>query len=63
MLTLMLSQLMNELLKKGTKTKMFQNCNAYYFNAELEKAAKWYSELFLMNDNQVPDLFIGIHKR
>ena len=35
---------------------MFQKLgNAYYFNAELDKAAKWYGELFLMNENQEPE--------
>ncbi len=40
--------------EKGYKEeKMFQNLgNAYYFNAELEKASKWYAELFAMNPNQ-----------
>lgn len=40
--------------KKGYKDeKMFRKLgNAYYFNAELDKAAKWYGELFLMNENQ-----------
>jgi hypothetical protein len=42
--------------------KNVSKLGTYYFNAELEKG-KWYSELFLMNDNQVPDIFIGIHKR
>lgn len=39
---------------KGYKDeKMFQNLgNAYYFNAELEKAEKWYEELFAMNKDQ-----------
>ncbi len=39
---------------KGYKDeKMFQKLgNAYYFNAELEKAGKWYGELFAMNANQ-----------
>ncbi len=39
---------------KGYKDeKMFQKLgNAYYFNAELIKAGKWYSELFTMNSNQ-----------
>jgi outer membrane protein OmpA-like peptidoglycan-associated protein len=32
---------------------MFQKLgNAYYFNAELEKAGKWYGELFAMNQDQ-----------
>jgi outer membrane protein OmpA-like peptidoglycan-associated protein len=40
--------------EKGYKDeKMFQKLgNAYYFNAELAKAAKWYSELFAMNQDQ-----------
>jgi outer membrane protein OmpA-like peptidoglycan-associated protein/tetratricopeptide (TPR) repeat protein len=33
--------------------KMFQRLgNAYYFNAELTKAAKWYDALFTMNEEQ-----------
>lgn len=37
--------------EKGYKSAdMFQKLgNAYYFNAELEQAAKWYGELFAMN--------------
>ena len=40
--------------QKGYKDeKMFQKLgNAYYFNAELAKAGKWYTELFKMNPNQ-----------
>lgn len=43
--------------EKGYKDeKMFQKLgNAYYFNAELGKAAKWYAELFSMNENQEPE--------
>jgi len=43
--------------EKGFKDeKMFQKLgNAYYFNAELAKAAKWYGELFAMNQNQESD--------
>ncbi|UQD55307.1 OmpA family protein [Flavobacterium sp. K5-23] len=38
--------------------KMFQKLgNAYYFNADLEKAAKWYAELFSMNKEQEPEYF------
>lgn len=39
---------------KGYKDeKMFQKLgNAYYFNAELPKAEKWYGELFTMNKEQ-----------
>ena len=45
--------------EKGYKDeKMFQKLgNAYYFNAELGKAAKWYSELFAMNQNQEPEYY------
>jgi outer membrane protein OmpA-like peptidoglycan-associated protein/tetratricopeptide (TPR) repeat protein len=44
---------------KGYKDeKMFQKLgNAYYFNAELEKAEKWYSELFAMNPDQEPEYY------
>ena len=31
--------------------------NAYYFNAELEKANKWYSELFTTNRKQDPEFY------
>lgn len=43
--------------EKGYKDeKMFQKLgNSYYFNAELGKAAKWYSELFAMNQDQEPE--------
>jgi outer membrane protein OmpA-like peptidoglycan-associated protein/tetratricopeptide (TPR) repeat protein len=45
--------------EKGYKDeKMFQKLgNAHYFNAELEKAAKWYGELFAMNQEQEPEYF------
>jgi outer membrane protein OmpA-like peptidoglycan-associated protein/tetratricopeptide (TPR) repeat protein len=45
--------------EKGYKDeKMFQKLgNAYYFNAELINAAKWYGELFAMNQNQEPEYF------
>lgn len=44
---------------KGYKDeKMFRKLgNAYYFNAELEKAAKWYGELFAMNQEQEPEYY------
>lgn len=40
--------------EKGYKSEdMFQKLgNSYYFNGELDKAAKWYEELFKMNPNQ-----------
>ncbi|SHL91599.1 OmpA family protein [Flavobacterium xinjiangense] len=40
--------------EKGYKDeKMFQKLgNAYYFNAELAQAAKWYAELFSLNQDQ-----------
>lgn len=45
--------------EKGYKDeKMFQKLgNAYYFNAELPKAAKWYGELFAMNQEQEPEYY------
>ena len=45
--------------EKGYKDeKMFQKLgNAYYFNAELAKAEKWYTELFAMNQNQEPEYY------
>ncbi|WP_281337351.1 OmpA family protein [Flavobacterium eburneipallidum] len=43
--------------EKGYKSvDMFQKLgNAYYFNSELEKAAKWYGELFAMAPDQEPE--------
>ncbi|MDR7209167.1 OmpA family protein [Flavobacterium piscis] len=45
--------------EKGYKDeKMFQRLgNAYYFNGELTKAAKWYDQLFAMNAEQEPEYF------
>lgn len=45
--------------EKGYKDeKMFQKlANAYYFNAELEKSAKWYGELFVTNQDQEAEYF------
>lgn len=45
--------------QKGYKyEKMFQKLgNAYYFNAELEKAGKWYDELFKMNIDQEAEYY------
>jgi outer membrane protein OmpA-like peptidoglycan-associated protein/tetratricopeptide (TPR) repeat protein len=45
--------------RKGYKDeKMFQRLgNAYYFNANLAQAAKWYDELFAMNANQIPEYY------
>ncbi|MFC5980587.1 OmpA family protein [Flavobacterium salmonis] len=38
--------------------KMFQRLgNAYYFNAELTKAVKWYDALFSLNQEQEPEYF------
>lgn len=44
---------------KGYKSAdMFQKLgNAYYFNGELDKAAKWYDELFAMAPDQEPEYF------
>jgi outer membrane protein OmpA-like peptidoglycan-associated protein/tetratricopeptide (TPR) repeat protein len=43
-----------KIAKKGYKSEdLFQKLgNSYYFNAELDKAAQWYGELFAMNSNQ-----------
>lgn len=45
--------------EKGYKSAdMFQKLgNAYYFNANLEKAAKWYGELFAMNTEVDPEYY------
>jgi outer membrane protein OmpA-like peptidoglycan-associated protein len=47
------------LAEKGYKDeKMFQKlANAYYFNADLQKAEKWYDELFAMNTEQEPEYY------
>jgi outer membrane protein OmpA-like peptidoglycan-associated protein/tetratricopeptide (TPR) repeat protein len=38
--------------------KMFQRLgNAYYFNAELTKAVKWYEALFALNSQQEPEYY------
>lgn len=44
---------------KGYKSvEMFQKLgNAYYFNADLEKAAKWYGELFAMTQDVEPEYY------
>ncbi|KAF2343052.1 OmpA family protein [Flavobacterium tistrianum] len=46
-----------KLAAKGVEDeKMFQRLgNAYYFNAELPKAALWYDRLFALNPNQDPE--------
>lgn len=45
--------------EKGYKSvDMFQKLgNSYYFNSELEKAAKWYDELFAMNTDLEPEYY------
>ncbi|MBK9224216.1 MAG: OmpA family protein [Flavobacterium sp.] len=45
--------------EKGYKSAdLFQRLgNAYYFNSNLEKAAKWYGELFAMNEEVVPEYY------
>lgn len=47
------------LAEKGYKDiEMFKKVgNAYYFNAELEKAEKWYSELFSMTQEVEPEYY------
>jgi outer membrane protein OmpA-like peptidoglycan-associated protein/tetratricopeptide (TPR) repeat protein len=48
-----------EVAKKGYKDeKMFQRLgNAYYFNANLAEASKWYEELFIMNPEQEAEYY------
>lgn len=48
-----------QVAQKGFKNeKMFQKLgNAYYFNAELATASKWYSELYAMNHTQDPEFY------
>lgn len=48
-----------KLASKGFEDeKMFQRLgNAYYFNAELVKAAGWYQKLFAVNPQQEPEYF------
>jgi outer membrane protein OmpA-like peptidoglycan-associated protein/tetratricopeptide (TPR) repeat protein len=48
-----------EVAKKGYKDeKMFQRLgNAYYFNANLAQASKWYEELFAMNSEQEAEYY------
>ncbi|WP_220760473.1 carboxypeptidase-like regulatory domain-containing protein, partial [Flavobacterium sp. UMI-01] len=45
--------------EKGYKSaEMFQKLgNAYYFNAQLENAAKWYGELFALNTSLEPEYY------
>jgi outer membrane protein OmpA-like peptidoglycan-associated protein/tetratricopeptide (TPR) repeat protein len=45
--------------EKGYKSAdMFQKLgNSYYFNGELDKAAKWYDELFVMAPDQEPEYY------
>ena len=45
--------------EKGYKTPdMLQKLgNSYYFNAELEKAAKWYGELFALTQDVEPEYY------
>ena len=48
-----------KLAEKGYKDqRMFQKLgNAYYFNADLNNAAKWYEALFDMNQDQEPEYY------
>ena len=47
------------IFEKGYKTpEMLQKLgNAYYFNADLEQAAKWYGELFAMTEDVEPEYY------
>lgn len=52
-------QTYERIVEKGYKSAdLFQRLgNAYYFNANLEKAAKWYGELFSMNEEIAPEYY------
>lgn len=52
-------EIYEKVAEKGYKDeKMFQKLgNAYYFNAELATAARWYTELYTMNNNQEPEFY------
>lgn len=52
-------EIYEKLASKGFEDeKMFQRLgNAYYFNAELVKAAGWYQKLFAVNPQQEPEYF------
>lgn len=45
--------------EKGYKSvEMFQKLgNAYYYNSQMDKAAKWYEKLFSMTNNLEPEYF------
>ncbi len=47
------------LYAKGYKSPemLLQLGNAYYFNGDLEKSAKWYGELYASNEEQEPEFF------
>ncbi len=47
------------IFEKGYKSpEMLQKLgNSYYFSANLEKAAKWYGELFLMTEDLAPEYY------
>ena len=47
------------LYEKGYKSPemLLKLGNAYYFNAELEKAAKWYGELYATSPEQEPEFY------
>lgn len=53
------TQTYERVANKGYKSAdMFQKLgNAYYFNADLTKAAKWYGELFAMNTEVEPEYY------
>ena len=45
--------------EKGYKSPdmLLKIANAYYFNAELEKANKWYAELYATSPEQEPEFY------
>ena len=52
-------EIYEKVAKKGYQSpELFKKLgNAYYFNGELDKAAKWYKDLFAMNEDVDPEYY------
>ena len=52
-------EIYEKVAEKGYKSaELFQKLgNAYYFNGELDKASKWYGELFALNEEVDPEYY------
>lgn len=52
-------QIYEKVADKGYKSaELFKKLgNSYYFNAELDKASKWYEELFKLNEEVEPEYY------